>query len=108
MLRAIRLSLLRFLQSYCEHPGDAVKADILEGRLCSMAGVQWCEMCGAYRHFDEHARWFSEWRTPRPDYHRPRRSLLSNGQIGNLRRALLIKRESRWNAIVRDVTAKLG
>ena len=34
--------------------------------------------------------------------------ILSGKQLGRLRRFLLVRGEHKWNAIVRDVTAKLG
>ena len=34
--------------------------------------------------------------------------LLSNKSIGRLRRFLFVPWDSRWNALVRDLTAKLG
>ena len=71
----------------CRHPGNAVKADILEGD--GHMRVQWCEMCGAFR-FHWPDRWpnsggepdrpkYSEWREPRPDYYEHGADLI-NGQ----------------------------
>ncbi len=34
--------------------------------------------------------------------------LLSGKQIGRIRRFLMIRGERKWNAVVRDTTAKLG
>jgi len=34
--------------------------------------------------------------------------LLSSKQIGKLRRFLMVRGNHKWNAIVRDITAKLG
>lgn len=47
-LMRLFLWLVRWFQRSCQHPGDAVRADILQNdvRECR---VQWCLACGAYR-----------------------------------------------------------
>lgn len=71
MNRVMRF-VLRWIQARCKHPDYAVKADILEGGWNAGAhGIQWCEICGAWRivaPFSEN-RNMNEWRMPRPDYY---------------------------------------
>ncbi len=71
------LQLLRWLQQRCEHPAQAVRADIGEGDS-PYRSIKWCEICGAFQiaiHaqaayvLPTRAHLPNEWRAPRPDYY---------------------------------------
>jgi hypothetical protein len=71
-MKTIYLFILRWLQSKCQHPSYAVKADILQGDVRSHR-VQWCECCGAFRFMSTKQVYSTEeWRNPRPDYYTPK------------------------------------
>jgi hypothetical protein len=71
-MKTIYLKLLRLLQSRCQHPSYAVKADILQGDVRTHK-VQWCECCGAFRFMStNHMYSTEEWRAPRPDWYTPK------------------------------------
>jgi hypothetical protein len=74
-MRTLYLKLLAYLQVKCAHPAEAVAADIEEGARPDHC-LQWCCVCGAYRHayfrttLGGCGAWFKgEWERPRPDLH---------------------------------------
>ncbi len=81
------LWLLGLLQKRCSHPGDVVKAAVLEGDGDNHR-VLWCEVCGAYdvRRAGATNRLVYEMRRPRPDWHTPK-------ERSRLRDALRISEE---------------
>lgn len=64
MFRWIEDCLLTFLQKRCNHPGEMVAADILEGASDNFA-VRHCRRCGAAK-VDFAIGPEPEWRNPMP------------------------------------------
>lgn len=54
LLIRLEARLLKYLQRRCDHPGDMVAADILEG--CWYEEVRYCRHCGAYK-FSRNLDW---------------------------------------------------
>lgn len=76
MIRYLADQILAAIQRRCEHPGQMVAVDILEG--CSMdIELMYCNRCGAarigWKRPDGTIR-FAEWRRPLPNLWRGFRS----------------------------------
>jgi hypothetical protein len=69
-MRWLKDQVLKWLQNDCQHPGNMVAVDILEG--CGRgAEVAWCRRCGAIRAaFDN--RLTQDFRLPDPNLWRGR------------------------------------
>lgn len=76
MIRYLQDHILAALQRRCQHPGDMVAVDILEGCADGRPEVKYCRRCGAVKFV-----WASigkvppsewEWRRPDPNLWRGR------------------------------------
>jgi hypothetical protein len=70
--RYIEDQLLSWLQRHCDHPGDMVAVDILEG--CGDYEIAYCRRCGAVSPrlsagapLTPYGELHREWRTPSPN-----------------------------------------
>lgn len=59
MIKYIEDCVLTFIQKRCDHPGNMVAADVLEGGYS--VGVAYCRRCGAVK-----PSYAKEWRVPIP------------------------------------------